>query len=274
MTSTTPVADPSDPRAQRIADLAKPSHSNSRTALIEDPETLTHCLESGVEFVEVYHQSDRTPPSELVELCARRRVPLTPVEVGIVGRAFKGERKPHVFGIAQVPRPLPLARLLDGPGDIVVLDGVRITGNIGAIIRSATALGAAGVVLLDSGLSSLADRRLLRASRGHVFSIPVVLATPSQLTSFLRDNAIPVAVFEASAATPLSEFAATPDRWAMVFGSERSGPSSPVGDRTEPVVVPMARSVESLNVSVCAAIVLYARHAANGSGLSGAGPLP
>ncbi|MDR1118085.1 MAG: NshR/TsnR family 23S rRNA methyltransferase [Bifidobacteriaceae bacterium] len=260
MVEAPPVEELSDPRAQRLADLAKPGRANAKAVLIEDPETLLQCLRSGVDFLEVYHQADRPPQPELAELCAARRVPLAPVAPAVVNRVFKADRKPHVFGAALVPRPATLGRLLEAPGDIVVLDGVRITGNIGAIVRSATALGAAGVVLLDSGIASVADRRLLRASRGHVFSIPVVLAEAPQLLAFLETNRIPALVFGASAEMGLADAVRDPGRHALVFGSERQGPSALLrGARATPVSVPMTRGVESLNVSVCVGVALHER---------------
>jgi TrmH family RNA methyltransferase len=158
------------------------------------------------------------------------------------------------------------------PGDIVVLDGVRIVGNIGAIIRTATGLGAAGVVLIDSGLTTVADRRLLRASRGYVFSLPVVLSTAERLREFLDEHFVDIAVLEADGQVELSQVAAGPEPLALVFGSERAGTSELLrsvfsdheGDwdrskETRTVSIPMPGPVESFNVSVAAAIVLYSR---------------
>lgn len=55
------------------------------------------------------------------------------------------------------------------------LDGVLIPGNIAAIIRSACAFAAAGLILLDSSLRTIHDRRLIRASRGLSFTIPILM---------------------------------------------------------------------------------------------------
>ncbi|MGI5507469.1 TrmH family RNA methyltransferase [Lentzea sp. CA-135723] len=49
---------------------------------------------------------------------------------------------------------------------------MKIVGNIGAIVRTSLALGASGIILVDSDITSIADRRLQRASRGYVFSFP------------------------------------------------------------------------------------------------------
>lgn len=145
-------------------------------------------------------------------------------------------------------------------GDLLVLDGVRIPDNIGAILRSACAFGAAGVVLLDSGLTSVYDRRLIPACRGLLFTLPVLTATHSELTEFLRDERIPLAAMAADADDPLDAIGRVPGRLAILMGSERNGPSDVVAnDATLRCAVPMLPGVESLNVSVAAGIALHER---------------
>ncbi|MDR2565749.1 MAG: NshR/TsnR family 23S rRNA methyltransferase [Bifidobacteriaceae bacterium] len=260
-----PVESLGDPRAQRIADVAKPSHSNTKVALIEDEEPLVNALAAGVEFVEVYHERGHAVPSALAQALEDASVPVAAVDGALLTRVFRTDKRPRWFGVAKVPRPAWLEDLEDRAGDIVILDGVRIVGNIGAIIRTATAFNAAGIVLIDSGLSTIADRRLLRASRGYVFSLPVVLAQADELARFLDDQRIRVAVLDAGAPTSLEELAGEPERRALVFGSERTGPSArfrPGGVGREPLPlaasIPMPGPVESLNVSVAVAVTLYA----------------
>ncbi|MDR1634531.1 MAG: NshR/TsnR family 23S rRNA methyltransferase [Bifidobacteriaceae bacterium] len=290
-----PITSLADPRAQRIADLAKPSHSNTKVALIEDAEPLANALRAGVGFIEVCYEQGHPVTAELEDLLAQARVPVAVVEGAILTRLFRTDKRPRLFGIAKVPRPSRLEALLERPGDVVVLDGVRIVGNIGAIVRTATAFGAAGLALIDSGLATIADRRLLRASRGYVFSLPVVLTEANELARFLGDEAIPITVLDADGASTLAELARRPGRRALVFGNERKGPSAslrgaapepairqdaPGGpitpvqqtleaqsgrperdsapDRLSAVAIPMPGPVESLNVSVAVAVTLYA----------------
>jgi TrmH family RNA methyltransferase len=284
-----PVESIGDPRAQRIADLAKPGHKNTKVALIEDQEPLQNALRAGVRFIEVYYDDRHEPPSQLIEACAEAGAKIAAIDSSLAMRLFKTDKRPKLFGLALVPKPVPLAALVERAGDIVVLDGVRIVGNIGAIIRTASGLGAAGVVLIDSGLSSIADRRLLRASRGYVFSLPVIVTTAGDFQAFVDRHKLACVVLEAdtrgqptaltasasvgSPASPsvaakptsLADLAAAPGRKALVFGSERTGASVqfraglPGPGTVTTVAIPMPGPVESLNVSVAVGIALYAR---------------
>lgn len=262
MSLAEPVESLSDPRAQRVADLAKPSHNNAKTVLIEDAEPLATALAAGVEVTAVYHDAASAAPPDLLAACARAGAPVAAVAPAILTRLFKTDKRPKLFGLANTPRPAQLADLADRPGDIVVLDGVRIVGNIGAIVRSAAALGAAGLALVDSGLATVADRRLLRASRGHVFTLPVALAEPAELSRFLARRQIPTALLDAGGRAGLADLAAVPGRRALIFGGEKTGPSArfrPAGGGGPlTVAIAMPGPVESLNVSVAVGIVLHA----------------
>src|SRR5699024_3645568 len=115
-----------------------------------------------------------------------------------------GDRKcSRVFALARAPRRPKLRDLNGTKGDIIILDGVRIDGNIGAITRTACALDAAGVVLIDSGLRTTLDRRLIRASRGLVFAPPVILATRAECIEFIGQERITLATLSADAVDPL-----------------------------------------------------------------------
>ncbi|WP_017538135.1 NshR/TsnR family 23S rRNA methyltransferase [Nocardiopsis halophila] len=255
------IASKSDPAVQRIADVTKGSRSNIKTTLIEDVEPLMQSIAAGVEFIEIY-SSDAAPfPPELLELCEREGVPARLMESGIVNQLFKGERKAKTFGIARVPRPAKFADIARRSGDVVILDGVKIVGNIGAIVRTSLALGAAGIVLVDSDLSTIADRRLLRSSRGYVFSLPVVLADREQAVDFVRGaEDMSLAVMDAHGDLPVRGLGDLRGRLALLFGSEKGGPSDPFRDvAAATVTIPMFSSTESLNVSVSVGITLHER---------------
>ncbi|HEY0494627.1 MAG TPA: NshR/TsnR family 23S rRNA methyltransferase [Kutzneria sp.] len=260
MTEFDTITNPSDPAVRRIVDITKPSRSNIRTTLIEDTEPLIHCITAGVEFVEVYG-SDNTPISpELLTLCRQQNIPVRLIESTIVNQLFKGERKAKTFGIAHVPRPARFSDIAGRTGDVIVLDGVKIVGNIGAIVRTSLALGASGIILVDSDITSIADRRLQRASRGYVFSLPVVLAGREEAIAFIRNSGIEMMVLEADGKLSVKELGDNPNRLALLFGSEKGGPSDLFQEvAAASVSIPMISSTESLNVSVSLGIALHER---------------
>lgn len=256
------ISERSDPAVQRIIDVAKNSRSVVRTALIEDPEPLVQSIRSGLEFIEVYGIEGGPMPAELLDECGQREIPIRLIESSIVNQIFKAaaEKRPKVFGIARVPRECGFRDLDRLTGDIVVLDGVKIVGNIGAIVRTSFGLGAAGIVLVESDLAGIADRRLVRASRGYVFSLPVVLASREQAIRYFRDTDMPLVSFGADGETAVDYLRTVDERLALMFGSEKIGASRGLADAAAGSVrIPLNPSAESLNVSVAAGIALYER---------------
>lgn len=252
---------------QRLQDLARPSRQTPRQVIVEDPEPICTCLRFGVEVGEVYVEAGQTVPPELLTACQTANVPLAEVPVAANTRIFKSDKRARIFATIRVPSPPRLAdlELNAHSGDLVVLDGVRIVGNIGAIIRSAFALGAGAVCLTDSELMSIADRRLLRASRCYVFALPVVLATAAEVAGFIRSRDLGCAVFDSGGSSPVGLLGTLPRPAALVFGSERRGPGAEFRELAGRVVsIPMRPDAESLNVSVSVGIGLAARASAGG----------
>lgn len=226
--------------------------------LVDDPENIDQAVRAGVRVLKIFHTSEVPPRAP--DGSAFRGVPHARVPADVAKDVFGVERSSRVFAVARRPRAHGLDALARRDGDVVVLDGVRLAGNIGAVVRSSAAMGAAGVVLVDSGLTTVTDRRLVRASRGLVLSLPVVLATAEDVVEFCRAADLPLVVADAEAAQPVHALGAVTRRVALVFGSERRGCSEELRARAAgAVTIPTAPHVESLNVSVAAAITLFCR---------------
>ncbi|GAA1868834.1 TrmH family RNA methyltransferase [Myceligenerans crystallogenes] len=258
------IDSPSDPEVQRVLDVSRRSKAATRSLFIEDVEPVQHAVRAGLRFTGVYALESAELPGELLAAIAAQDVPFARVTSGVVSQMFKGDRRPpEMFAIARTPPAATLDDVARRPGDVVVLDGAKIVGNIGAIIRSAYGLGAAGVVLVGSDLDSVLDRRVVRASRGYVFSLPVVLATPEEARGFLVGGPRAVAL-DAGGELGLADLTALPERLALVLGGEKTGHAGHlVNDAADIVSIPMHPEAESLNVSVVAGIALAARTGSN-----------
>ncbi|WP_344419243.1 NshR/TsnR family 23S rRNA methyltransferase [Amycolatopsis minnesotensis] len=260
MTSPDVITERSDPAVQRIIDVTKHSRSVVKTALIEDVEPLLQAIRAGLEFTEVYGLETTPLPDELLAACAERAIGVRLLAAPITNQVFKTEKKPKAFGIARVPRPSRFADLSDATGDVILLDGVKIVGNIGAIVRTSFALGAAGIVLVDSDLATIADRRLVRASRGYVFSLPIILATREEALGHFRDGGMRLVLFDTGGSLTVADLGAAEERLVLAFGGEKTGASGDfAGISADSVSIPMNPLAESLNVSVSAGIALHAR---------------
>jgi 23S rRNA (adenosine1067-2'-O)-methyltransferase len=227
--------------------------------LIDDEENILQALRAGVKMDSVYYAGNEKLSQELI-----RKLPVGVTIHEIAKRTckklFENDKVSRVFALAHTPRTLGLDALLQIPRDVVVLEDLTISGNIGAIVRSSIAFGIGGIVLLNAEPVDIYDRRLIRASRGHIFSLPVVAATTAEFTQFCKENHLPMLVLAARADHLVHEVASIPQSLMIVFGSEKDGCSQALKDAaTLQVQIPTDTKVESLNVSTAAGIMLYNR---------------
>ncbi len=152
---------------------------------------------------------------------------------------------------------LPEKTKLDLPGQrFLALDGLQDPGNVGAIWRTADALGADGLLLLNHCADPYAPKTV-RATMGACFRLPCREAALEELTAFLAQRDIPLyaaALEETSVTVRQAEL----HRAAVVIGNEGHGVSPEVLERCRgSVIIPMRSRCESLNAAVAAAIFLW-----------------
>lgn len=252
------IDDPQDPRVRRIADVLRAGARARRTIVIDDLPNILEAMRAGVQIEEIY--VTRPALASQLDSAGADGPPTFWLDPAVAVKLFGGEKKTRVFALAFCPPPWLLNDVLERSGDVLILDGVCLPGNIGALVRTAAALDAAGVVLVNSGLASITDRRVIRASRGFIFHLPVVLASSAQLLDLVRSAQLVVVSLSATATAPISRLAAMNERVAILLGSERDGPSAVVDAlAAHRLSVPMNACVESLNVSVAGALALYER---------------
>ncbi|MHA4949244.1 TrmH family RNA methyltransferase [Micromonospora sp. SD19] len=243
------------PVVRRIADVLRNRSERPSIFVLDDLENIEQAIACGVE-VDTLYLSASADPSTFAGIDAD--VPRYVLDDSVARTLFGEQKRSRAFALARAPRRPRLRDLIGTTGDIIILDGVRIVGNIGAITRTACALAAAGIVLVDSGLRTIWDRRLIRASRGLVFATPVVLATRAECAEFIRQEGLVLAALSADAVEPLSSIRTARERLALAMGSEREGVSRELDALTTyRYSIPMASNVESLNVSVTAGIALF-----------------
>ncbi|MFJ3930765.1 MULTISPECIES: TrmH family RNA methyltransferase [unclassified Streptomyces] len=159
-------------------------------------------------------------------------------------------------------RPLPdAAELLAAARRVAVLESVNDHTNIGAIFRSAAALGM-DAVLLSPDCADPLYRRSVKVSMGAVFSVPYARLAPwPQGLAALRESGCRLlALTPDGEAVPLDEAAPHRlERVALMLGAEGSGLSpKALAAADTPVRIPMAHGVDSLNVGAAAAVAFYA----------------
>lgn len=144
-----------------------------------------------------------------------------------------------------------------GARRIVVIDGVVDTTNIGAIFRSAAALGIDAVLLTSTSCDPL-NRRAVRVSMGSVFLVPWTwLEAPIQSLKSLGFKTAAMALSDKSVSLDNPELKKE-EKLAIIMGTEGDGLSSDVISLSDYVVrIPMSHEVDSLNVAAASAVAFW-----------------
>lgn len=169
--------------------------------------------------------------------------------------AYRGSTEGIIAEVHSVPRALEDLRLGESPL-VMVLESVEKPGNLGAVLRSADAAGADAVVVCDP-LTDIWNPNLIRSSVGAVFSVPVAVCTSADAIAFLKKRGIRIL----TAQLQDSEWYYDTDMTgatALVMGTESTGLTQAWRDSADAhIKIPMLGRLDSLNVSVSAAVLLY-----------------
>lgn len=141
-------------------------------------------------------------------------------------------------------------------GPILVVIGLQDPGNLGTILRSAEAFGSAGVALGEGTVSSF-NSKVIRASAGSVFRLPVVVSKGEEVLTKFRAASVRMMATSSHKGMPLDQ-ALLAGPVAVFIGSEGAGlPRNLLAQVNETIAIPHSPQVESLNAGVAGSIVLY-----------------
>ena len=191
-----------------------------------------------------------------------RHVPVQEVTPAEFASAADTENPQGILAIGEIPkRDLSAITFSERKAPrLVLLDAVQDPGNVGTIVRTAAALGAAATVSLP-GTVDLWNAKVVRSSMGALFHAPALACTWDELDAFRFRNDVELWGAEAEG-EPLSvltrDRATLPLRLAVAVGNEGSGLSPHVRQAASKLVaVEIGPGVESLNVAVATGIMLY-----------------
>ena len=257
------------PLAGEIRNLLSRATRPTGSILIDDEENILQARKAGVAVRAIFMVSGLSPA---FAAALPQGVPVHTVAPRTCKKLFGADRVSRVFAIADTPQSLSLSAFAARAADIVVLDGLSITGNIGAIVRTSVALGVQGIIVLGLPYADVFDRRIIRSSRGHVFGIPVVASSRDDLVPFAKEYGYTTLACSAVAERAIEQSPALAHkRLAVIFGSEKQGCDPALAAQADfQARIPMNGAVESLNVSAAASIILYQRRLHQ----LGASPLP
>ncbi len=249
----------------RLAPYARLTEAQLRTAtadgifIAESPKVIKVALEAGLQPVSLLTERRH------IEGDAAGIISLMPADTPV----FTGERRiladltgytltRGVLCAMRRPAPAEPQTLLRSARRVAVLHGVCDTTNVGAIFRSAAALGIDAVLLSGAACDPL-NRRAVRTSMGTVFMIPWATVTtpilPTLAAAGFKSVALALTHRSVSITDPVL---AAEERLALILGTEGDGlPDEIIEAADYTARIPMARPVDSLNVAAAAAVAFW-----------------
>ena len=245
-----------NPKLRLLLELQQKSSERRKRGLfvVEGQRELQHCIEAGFEVDTLFICPDllseqvKLPESKCVELSKEvyEKVAYRGSTEGLIA-----EVKVRENGLGQLARQIDLESPL-----IVVLESVEKPGNLGAVLRSADAAGVDAVIVCDP-LTDLYNPNLIRSSIGAIFSVPVATCTSEECIAFLKANKIQILTAQLQDSelyynTPMT------GPTALVMGTESTGLTNQWREAADAHIrIPMLGRLDSLNVSVSAAILMF-----------------
>jgi TrmH family RNA methyltransferase len=200
----------------------------------------------------------------LVAELGRHAVPVEEVGARAFALLADTETPQGIMAVIE-PRRSSAADFAPRPGSVVlVIDGVQDPGNVGTLIRTAHALGAAGTVVLR-GTADPTSPKALRAAMGATFRHTVVALDDSGFIAWARAHGVTLWAAAADG-LPLHRAVGSRDGGrgggggpiAVIVGNEGAGIRPQLNAlAAQRVAIPLAQGAESLNVAVAAGILLY-----------------
>jgi TrmH family RNA methyltransferase len=228
-------------------------------ALVEGVRLVEEALTSGLTLKGVVVAPDlarTTRGRELRALLETRAVPVQEVSDRVFNTLADTETPQGIVAVVE-PRRWKVDEIPLGAGAVVlVIDGVQDPGNVGTLIRTAHALGAAATVVLR-GTADVLNPKALRAAMGATFRHPVVPLDDQQFIAWAGATAVTLWATAADG-VPLERARHDAAKIAVIVGNEGAGIRPALNAvAARRVAIPLAQGAESLNVAVAAGILLH-----------------
>lgn len=278
------LSSPANPTIKRLVRLRDNRfRRRSQRMLVDGWRESARAISAGVELLACYVPENQWPP-DTSSLAPHDRADVETVVRAASSQGKSGEKLVHVaqplmerIGYGQSPRGIVaefvepdrrLDQLVLPPSPLVlVLDGIEKPGNVGAIFRCADAAGV-DAVILSSCECDLHNPNAIRSSLGAVFTVAAAAGSREEVQNFLAKHGVSVIAARVESSEPMWSVPMD-GALAILVGSESDGlgrhwtslasttPESRVNLPIRGVRIPMAGQVDSLNVSVSAALLVY-----------------
>jgi len=224
---------------------------------IEGVRLMEEAIRSGTKFRAVFFSDSAAGVMERLMSQIGRKVEALLVPAKLFKEVVTSETPQGVAGLVYAKESSLEKVLLGDPSPmLVVAAGLQDPGNLGTILRSAEAFGAAGV-LLGEGTASVYNPKTVRATAGSIFRMPAIPTKLVDAIPQLREHGVRLIATSSHKGTPLDQ-AQLGGPAAFFIGNEGAGlPPELNQQMDEFFAIPQSKSVESLNAGIAASIILY-----------------
>ena len=265
---TETVTSARNPRIKELLALQEKSRTRREKGLfvVEGRRELGHCIDAGYLVRTLIVCPEICPEQDIMEfsekLMAQDPLPegmqptVMEVSSGLYGKiAYRKGTEGLMAEVCIPEKSLKDIRLSENPL-VIVLESVEKPGNLGAVLRSADAAGADAVIVCDP-LTDLYNPNLVRASIGAVFTVQTVSAGSEETILWLKSKGIRILTAQLQDSAPYYD-TDMKGGTAIVMGTEATGLTGIWRKNADShIMIPMSGQLDSLNVSVSAAILLY-----------------
>jgi RNA methyltransferase, TrmH family len=255
------ITSAANPLVKRIRLLADRKHRRREGAfVVQGIQPVWQAVEAGAEIETLVVAPGllrHAGAAAMVDAQESAGVPVARLSDELFGRIADRDG-PSGLGAIIRAAPVSLADLEPGAGSVfAALDEVGNPGNLGTIVRTASASGAAGVILIGASADPY-DPAAVKASMGALFTVPVAsVATAQEFLDWAHGHGIPVVATSGRARLSCWDADLVPPL-ALLLGSEGTGlPDDLLAAADLRVAIPMTGTAESLNLAVAAGILLF-----------------
>jgi len=245
-----------NPKVKSLLALEKPRERRKQQLfVVEGAKEVRMALEAGYKIGNIFFCEEVLDQAESSDLLREEKL-LVPVSKEVFYKIAIRESSGGILAVAeQKTHRLQDLKLSKNPL-LLILEAVEKPGNLGAILRTADAAGVDAVIICDPQ-TDFYNPNVIRSSVGCVFTKQIASATSEETIAWLKKNEIKIFCTYLQASKPYHETDFTGPS-AIVMGTEATGLSdSWVQNSAANIIIPMQGTIDSLNVSNAAAVVVF-----------------
>jgi len=245
-----------NPKVKSLLALEKPRERRKQQLfVVEGAKEVRMALQAGYKIGNIFFCEEILDQRESSDLLREDKL-LVPVSKEVFDKIAIRESSGGILAVAeQKAHRLQDLKLSKNPL-LLILEAVEKPGNLGAILRTADAAGVDAVIICDPQ-TDFYNPNVIRSSVGCVFTKQIASATSEETIAWLKKNEIKIFCTYLKASKPYHETDFTGPS-AIVMGTEATGLSdSWVQNSSANIIIPMQGTIDSLNVSNAAAVVVF-----------------